>query len=113
MIGRVSVSPEELRRVADLAALELDDAEIAWLTRQLDQILEHARVLETVVVGLEDIAAPTGAAPLRSDEPSSEPLALPPSSMAPAWDQDLFIVPRLASHDEPGGPPDTGPGTGP
>jgi hypothetical protein len=65
------------------------------------------------VAGLADVAAPTGALPLRADDPAPPPLALPPSRMAPAWDQDLFIVPRLPSHADPGRPPDTGAGTGP
>jgi aspartyl/glutamyl-tRNA(Asn/Gln) amidotransferase C subunit len=102
-----------LRRMAELAALDFDETEIAGLTRQLTQILEHMQALETAVAGLDPVAAPTGAAPLRSDEPAPAPLALPPSSMAPAWDQDLYIVPRLPCHDEPARPPDTGTGTGP
>lgn len=107
------VSRDELRRMADLAALDFDEVEIRGLTRQLNQILEHMQALETAVAEFDHVASPTGAAPLRSDEPAPAPLALPPSSMAPAWDQDLFIVPRLPSHDDRARPPDTGTGTGP
>jgi aspartyl-tRNA(Asn)/glutamyl-tRNA(Gln) amidotransferase subunit C len=112
----VGVSAEELRRVAELAALALHEDEVAGLTEQLNRILEHMRTLESAAaeLGLDpDMErGDAGSAPLRPDQPGAESLAAPLASMAPAWDADFFTVPQLASHGETDTPPDPAAGNG-
>jgi aspartyl-tRNA(Asn)/glutamyl-tRNA(Gln) amidotransferase subunit C len=112
----VGVSAEELRRVAELAALALHEDEVAGLTEQLNRILDHMRTLESAAAELgldpdveEGVA---GSAPLRSDQPGADPLTAPPASMAPAWYADFFTVPQLASHGETETLPDPAAGNG-
>jgi aspartyl-tRNA(Asn)/glutamyl-tRNA(Gln) amidotransferase subunit C len=91
---------EDVRRLAALARLDLDEDEIAAFTRQLSDILEFARQVQNAdVSALDDrdqfmLAA---AAPARDDIP--EP-SLPRDeglSMAPDGDAatGLFKVPRV------------------
>lgn len=123
----MSVGPDEVRRVAELARLPLGPGEVASMTRQLNRILEHVDALaeadaeavgeaEGAVEGANGAGLPgesmapddaAGPTPLRADRPGADPLATPPSELAPAWADGLFTVPRLASHDDgrdgPGG----------
>jgi aspartyl-tRNA(Asn)/glutamyl-tRNA(Gln) amidotransferase subunit C len=112
----VGVTAEELRRVAELAALAIEEDEIVGLTAQLNGILEHMRALDeaaaALVVDLDGVADCAGATPLRPDEPGADPLAEPLASMAPGWDQDFFTVPQLASHGGTETPPDAAAGRG-
>jgi aspartyl/glutamyl-tRNA(Asn/Gln) amidotransferase C subunit len=112
----VGVSAEELRRIAELAALVIEDDEIAGLTAQLNRILEHMRALDAaaaeLTVDLDRAAGSPGATPLRPDEPGADPLAESPASMAPGSDQGFFTVPQLASHGGTESPPDPAAGRG-
>lgn len=112
----MGVSPEELRRVAELAALALDEDDVAGLTAQLNRILEHMRALDAaaaeLAVDLDRTVDSAAATPLRPDDPGADPMAAPPASMAPGWDQDFFTVPQLASHGGTETPSDPAAGTG-
>jgi aspartyl-tRNA(Asn)/glutamyl-tRNA(Gln) amidotransferase subunit C len=55
----MSLTPDDVRWVAHLARLELNDAELATMTRQLSAILDHVRQLEEVPTdGVEPLAHP-------------------------------------------------------
>ncbi|MCI0435062.1 MAG: aspartyl/glutamyl-tRNA amidotransferase subunit C [Gemmatimonadetes bacterium] len=97
----MSVTPDEVRRIAALARLRLDDAEIDRLTIQLRSILAHVEQLETVdhagsAAGLD---APRHVRAPRRDEPGADPLAVPPDRFAIDWRDGFFVVPRLAALD--------------
>jgi aspartyl-tRNA(Asn)/glutamyl-tRNA(Gln) amidotransferase subunit C len=92
---------EQVRHVAQLAALELTDAEAALLCDELGSILEHMAALCAIdVVGVEPTFHPVPvAAPLRADElvpslPRNEALAAAPES-----DHGGFAVPRVMEGD--------------
>jgi aspartyl-tRNA(Asn)/glutamyl-tRNA(Gln) amidotransferase subunit C len=97
----MAVTPEEVRRVGELARLTLDPAEVEELTAQLNGILGH---MEALAAAPDGGPSPTdeadSAAPLRADEPGPDPLRFPPDQLAPAWEAGFFTVPRLASHED-------------
>jgi aspartyl-tRNA(Asn)/glutamyl-tRNA(Gln) amidotransferase subunit C len=92
---------EQVRHVAQLAALDLTDAEAAALCDELGTILEHMAALAVIdVAGVEPTFHPIPvAAPLRADElePSlarSEALAA-----APETEHGGFAVPKVMEGD--------------
>lgn len=104
----MAVTPEEVRRLAALARLRLDDGEVAALAGDLDAVLEHVRAL-----GLADgpdapppAAADPGAPPLRSDAFGADLLHRTPDMLAPAWQDGFFVVPRLPALDADARRPD-------
>lgn len=110
----MAVTPEEVRRVAALARLELVEAEIEELVRDLSEILGHVGALEGVEGpdgrdrgrdrdrdrGDPDLSG--GDSRLRGDDEGSDPLAESPASFAPDFEGGYFTVPRLESHEDRG-----------
>jgi aspartyl-tRNA(Asn)/glutamyl-tRNA(Gln) amidotransferase subunit C len=97
----MSVSPEEVRRIAALARLELAEPEVSEMSRQLSSILDHMAALGQVDATeagpvAEVFDAP---APLREDRVGFDPLARPVNDIAPDWRDAFFVVPRLAALD--------------
>ncbi len=92
------LSPDEVRHVAHLAALEVPEAELPSLAAELDAIVEY-------VAQLGDVAAPGSGpflpgpdrTPLRPDLVDPAPLARPPAAFAPEFQDGFFTVPRLAA----------------
>ena len=91
----MSVSPEEVRRTARLAEIEVSDAELPTLTAELNRIVEFVGQL-----GDEE--------PSSADAAVGEGVRLRPDRVAPAANIDLreiapalrdgfFVVPRLAA----------------
>lgn len=92
----MSVDEGEVRRIAELARLELDEEEVAGYARDLEAILAHFEALGEL--GLEGDGAPQGRgldARLRADVPSPDALAHGPEATAPRWRDGYFLVPRL------------------
>ncbi len=100
----MKVEKEDVRRTAELARLTLSDDELSLLAEQLSTILEHMDALATAPA--EDPGAddqPQQQAPVRPDVPGADQLVVSPEVMAPAWADDFFTVPRMASHDDQDG----------
>jgi|SRR5690348_2125579 len=96
------VSAADVRHVAALARLQLSDTRVEALTRDLNAILEHMRVVSSVTAAqVETLEAPGPGMPLRRDEGPPMPLTEPLASLAATMRDGFFIVPRLASHEEP------------
>lgn len=114
----MGVSPEDVRRIAALAALRLDDDEADRLTGDLNDILDHFEVLRDAGTGEQggrEVHGGTEVAPLRPDEPGADPLAPGPGDGAPDFRDGFFTVPRLASHareEDGSGSADTPPPAG-
>ncbi|MBM3260272.1 MAG: Asp-tRNA(Asn)/Glu-tRNA(Gln) amidotransferase subunit GatC [Candidatus Sericytochromatia bacterium] len=91
------IDPEEVRHVARLARLVLDEDEVTRMSRDLGVILDHMAVLAEVPV--DDVEAPVHASPLptrlRPDipEPSLDRDAL--LAGAPRVEDGMFRVPRI------------------
>lgn len=105
----MSVTREEVRRMAELARLDLDEAEAGSLLEDLNGILDHMESLAEAPVEPSEESAEAhreGGAPLRDGrEAAPDRLSRPPGRMAPAWKDGFFVVPRLpaveGSDEEP------------
>ena len=93
----MTVTKEQIRRIAELAELAVDDTAAAELETQLNRILGYVEQLGELPK--DDIAVDERKAPLRRDEPSADVLAERPESWAPAMKGGLFVVPRLGELD--------------
>ncbi|MGK7313232.1 MAG: Asp-tRNA(Asn)/Glu-tRNA(Gln) amidotransferase subunit GatC [Candidatus Longimicrobiales bacterium M2_2A_002] len=101
----MSISADEVRRIAALAALELSDDEVDRLAGELSDTLGHFEVIRDAD-GAEDLTAegaeraegPGSGARLRPDEPVADRLEADPAAEAPGWMAGFFTVPRLGSH---------------
>jgi aspartyl-tRNA(Asn)/glutamyl-tRNA(Gln) amidotransferase subunit C len=95
----MSISREEVERIAHLAELQVDEAALAGLVDQLSRILDYVAQIATVAAA--ESAPPflpgPAAARFRSDEVRPAPLAFGPERMAPAFRDGFFLVPRLGA----------------
>lgn len=98
----MAVTQDDVRHVAELARLGVDAARLDHLVSELNGILEHMDVLSQVDTSAVEsaISVPVDSTPLRSD--SSGPLTMLTSreSFAPSIKDGLFVVPRLATHED-------------
>ncbi len=100
------IDETEVRHVASLARLALEDGEVERLTRELEGVLAHMDRIGSLELG------PAGPEPegrdlapaSRPDRPDPDPLAFGPEAMAPDWRDGFFVVPRLASLGDRGAP---------
>jgi aspartyl-tRNA(Asn)/glutamyl-tRNA(Gln) amidotransferase subunit C len=99
----VAVSEDEVRHVAALARLGLDAERIPTIAAELNGILAHMDVLSKVNTSAVAAVTGVGAAgtPLRVDGGNQVPLARPRDAFAPAMRDGFFLVPRLATHEDP------------
>jgi aspartyl-tRNA(Asn)/glutamyl-tRNA(Gln) amidotransferase subunit C len=91
------ISEEEVRVTALLARLELTDAEVARMARELDAILGYAEKLGSLdVTGVEPTthAVPLDC-PLRADVPGAHLAAERALGGAPRRQGDYFEVPKI------------------
>ena len=96
------VTIEDVRHVAALARLGLTEETAERLTRDLNTILEHMDVLSKVKTDgvSDDPGVASESMRLRGDEIASMPLASKLDALAPEMREDLFLVPRLATHED-------------
>jgi aspartyl-tRNA(Asn)/glutamyl-tRNA(Gln) amidotransferase subunit C len=102
MGGRVTVSRDEVSRVADLAELAVADGELPQLVEQFNRILDFVAQLESVAVPADPPAPVVGPprTPLREDVVTTVPLARPPGDLAPEFASGFFLVPRRGTMEE-------------
>jgi aspartyl-tRNA(Asn)/glutamyl-tRNA(Gln) amidotransferase subunit C len=99
----VAVTREDVLHIAELARLGVDAPRAEELTKELSAILGHMDVLSQVDTTTVPLTAGVGAGgtPLRPD------VRVPPlmtgtlESFAPSMRDGFFIVPRLATHEDP------------
>jgi aspartyl-tRNA(Asn)/glutamyl-tRNA(Gln) amidotransferase subunit C len=99
----VAVTREDVLHIAELARLGVDAARADELTKELSAILGHMDVLSQVDTASVPPTAGVGSGgtPLRPD------VRVPPlmtgtlESFAPSMRDGFFIVPRLATHEDP------------
>ena len=92
---------EQVRAVAQLAALELDEREAQILCEDLGAILDHfAALAEVDVSGVEPTVHPVPLAPRwRADRAEPSELAEALLRAAPESDQGGFAVPKVLDGD--------------
>ena len=101
----MAVERSEVTRIAALAKLQLRDDEVARLTGELNDILEHCRALAEVDVSDDDVVDESGvsAPERRPGTLARDVLGAPISSLAPSSVDELFLVPRLPALDTSSG----------
>lgn len=96
----MTIDRSELERIAELARLELEQEELAQLTRDCRAILDYfAAIRDLGVAGTEPWGAQEGSAALREDRVHHDPLTRPLDGIAPAWRDGYFTLPRLPAMD--------------
>lgn len=86
------LTPEQVRWIAHLARLELTDAELATMTRQLGAIVEYVAQLQAVPTeGVEPLAH---ALPVQNVFREDEPAASLPAEQAVACAPDARQTPK-------------------
>jgi aspartyl-tRNA(Asn)/glutamyl-tRNA(Gln) amidotransferase subunit C len=99
----VAVTREDVLHIAELARLGVDTARAEELTQELSAILAHMEVLSQVDTASVQPTAGVGSGgtPLRPDIGVSPLMAGTLESFAPSMRDGFFIVPRLATHEDP------------
>lgn len=97
----MSVSADDLRRLALLARVGIREARVPEMVAELNRILMHMDVLQGADVGTVaamDVA--TDAMRLREDANVPVRLNAERHTFAPAFRDGFFLVPRLDSHGD-------------
>jgi len=96
------ISRDDVRHLADLARIDLDDHELDYLAPQLSVILESIASISEVAA--EDIPPTSHALPLTNvfREDVVEPCLTAEQALsgAPATEQDRFLVPRILGDEQ-------------
>jgi aspartyl-tRNA(Asn)/glutamyl-tRNA(Gln) amidotransferase subunit C len=99
----MSISLDQARHIASLARLGISEERARTMATELTSILSHMEVLSKV--DASDIDPATASAhpgmTLRPDRGPPIPLVRPPASFAPEVRDGFFLVPRLATHEDP------------
>ena len=96
----MSVTHEDVRHVAALARLAVDDTRLDALVAELNGILGHMDALSQVKGGSGTMPVSSETTPLRSDSSGPIPLLRPLASFAPSVKDGFILVPRLATHED-------------
>ena len=100
--SRVEITRDEVRHLADLARIDLDDAELDHIAPQLSVILES--IASIAEVAAADIPPTSHAIPLtnvfREDVVRPSLTAEQALSGAPASEQQRFSVPRILGDEQ-------------
>ena len=99
----MAVTREDLLHIANLARVGVHDARVDELTRELSSILGHMEVLAQVDTSTVPLAAGVGSGgtPLRADDRVTPLMEGTLESFAPSMRDGFFLVPRLATHEDP------------
>ncbi len=97
----MAVSESDVRNIALLARVGVDEARIPAIVTQLNGILSHMEVLQSVDIGDGALdASDREGMSLRPDVSPPVPLARARADFAPASRDGFFLVPRLATHGD-------------
>ena len=100
----MAVTESDVLHIASLARLGVAPERVPSLVAELNGILAHMDALAAAktrgVVPVSSIGA--AAQPLREDAGVAYPLERSIENFAPAMREGLILVPRLATHEEPG-----------
>jgi aspartyl-tRNA(Asn)/glutamyl-tRNA(Gln) amidotransferase subunit C len=99
----MGIRPEEVRRVAALARLELRDEEVERVAVELTAVLEYAAAIRRLDLPEAGSGAPAAAdSALREDEPAPPALTQAQAlAMAPESAEGFFVVPAFLEKAEP------------
>ena len=93
----MSLSEDDVRRVARLSRLALTPAELPQLQQDLSRILDLAAQLQAIeTTGVTPLAHPSGnGAPLREDDVTERDRRQAFQAVAPQVERGLYLVPKV------------------
>ena len=93
----MSVSRDDVLRIARLAELDVDEEGLPVLAEQMSRILDYVAQLSTVPASesVKPYVPGPDAIRFRPDEVNPPPLAFGPAEFAPAFREGFFVVPKL------------------
>lgn len=99
----MAIDGADVRRIAELARLELSDDQVARMATELSAVLEFVATLQKLdLAGCEPMSFAPAEAPLRDDAPDERLLTTPAAlAMAPEAEEGFFIVPPIVEHLNP------------
>ena len=99
----MAVTRDDVLHIAELARLGVAAARADELTKELSAILAHMEVLSQVETASVPPTAGVGpgGTPLRPDVGAPATIKGTLESIAPLMRDGFFIVPRLATHEDP------------
>ncbi len=97
----MSVSREEVLRIAQLAELDVEEEGLPTLAEQMSRILDYAAQLSAVPAnGTVKVFVPgPDAIRFRADEVTPSGLAFGPDEFAPDFKEGFFVVPKLGQFE--------------
>ena len=97
----MSVSREEVLRIAQLAELDVDEETLPELSEQMSRIIDYVAQLSGVPAngGVKAFVPGPDAIRFRADEVTPAPLAFGPAHFAPAFKEGFFVVPKLGQFE--------------
>jgi aspartyl-tRNA(Asn)/glutamyl-tRNA(Gln) amidotransferase subunit C len=97
----MSVSRDDVLRIAQLAELDVEDEALPDLADQMSRILDYVAQLSAVPTnGTAKTFVPgPDAIRFRPDEVNPWPLAFPPGDFAPQFKEGFFVVPKLGQFE--------------
>ena len=97
----MSVSREEVLRIAQLAELDVDEETLPELSEQMSRIIDYVAQLSGVPAngGVKAFVPGPDAIRFRADEVNPAPLAFGPADFAPAFKEGFFVVPKLGQFE--------------
>jgi len=93
----MSVTRDDVLRIARLAELEVDEESLPILVEQMSRILDYVAQLSAATGNNESRPFVPGpdAIRFRPDEENPWPLAVGPDELAPVFKGGFFVVPKL------------------
>ncbi len=97
----MSVTRDEVLRIAQLAELDVDEEALPELAEQMSRILDYVAQLSGVPANgtVKTFVPGPDAIRFRADEVSPAPLAVGPAEFAPAFKEGFFVVPKLGQFE--------------
>jgi aspartyl-tRNA(Asn)/glutamyl-tRNA(Gln) amidotransferase subunit C len=90
----MEITGDEVKRIARLAHLEIDDAHVQRMAAELTKIVSYIDQLREIdVTGIAD--EQIASMPLREDEPRPATDRELVARNAPAWAHGFFVVPKV------------------
>ncbi|MGE5802519.1 MAG: Asp-tRNA(Asn)/Glu-tRNA(Gln) amidotransferase subunit GatC [Gemmatimonadota bacterium] len=97
----MSVSRDEVLRIAQLAELDVDEDTLPELAEQMSRIIDYVAQLSAVPAngGVKVFVPGPDAIRFRADEVNPAPLVFGPAEFAPAFKEGFFVVPKLGQFE--------------
>ena len=99
----MAITREEVRRIAELARLEIEAGREPRVAAELSEVLEFVAALDRLDLGgCEPASLAPADAPLREDAPGDPGLGVAAAlEMAPAREDGFFLVPPIVENLDP------------